>query len=175
MFTVRSHVFPALIACMSLVAPAAMAGNGVIIGVESTYGIPMDDTTDRLGLGLGGTIGYQFDFIAVKLIPEIGATYFIGPELTVPRIGGRAVIGWIVSPGVYAHFATPIGPPFATGTPGADAGLTLELSIPRLRVGAHAGVLVFGDPLPDYPRGPDTSFMGGLQLQINLGKITRDD
>ncbi|MCB9673557.1 MAG: hypothetical protein H6737_00485 [Alphaproteobacteria bacterium] len=165
-----------VVALLTLFASApALAGTHVHLAASHEWGVPMSAEGSPLGPGIAAHVGPSFSLKIARLIPEIGATYHYETGVIVPRAGGRLIIGWILTPGVYAHANAAIGEPFAAPTPGFDAGISLHLSIPFVRVGGYGGIEVFGGE--SGPGIPDQNFIGGLEiaLSIPLKKKADDD
>jgi hypothetical protein len=154
---------------VSTLAPAH-ARSTFNLGVGHEWAVPVSAEGAALGPGLQGSVGYGIGLKVARLIPEIGVSGYYEQGVLVPRVGGRFLIGWILTPGVYAHAAAAIGGPFAEPAIGFDGGASLELAVPFVRVGAYGGMQVFGGP--SGPGIPDQTFVGGLQivLSIPLGK-----
>ena len=157
------------------IAPAHADRPHLHLAAGHEWGVPMSAEGGRLGPGVQAAIGPSFSLKIARIIPEVGASYHYESEVLVPRAGARAIIGWILTPGVYAHANAAVGGPFAEPQFGFDAGASLHLSIPYLRVGGYGGIEVFGgESGPDIP---DQSFIGGLELHlaIPVGKKKDDD
>jgi hypothetical protein len=104
--------------------------------------------TGNVGSGLGGAVrfGREYDLVLLSLTPEfMGSLDKFGDpgnELTFAGLaGGRATLGKVIEPGVFAH----VGAGHAT-LPGdnltglaMDLGLTLDLTlVPAVDLGIHA-------------------------------------
>jgi hypothetical protein len=129
----------------------------------------------RLGPGVQASLGPSFSLKIARIIPEIGASYYYDSDVLVPRVGGRAILFWLLTPGIYAHANAAVGGPFAEPELGFDAGASLHLSIPYIRVGGYGGIQVFGGETG--PGIPDQSFVGGLEIAVSipLGKKPEEE
>ena len=149
-----------------LLTPTASAGDILRIGVGHEWAIGMTPEDTSIGNSLSANAGYGFALKIAKLIPEIGLSYAYQSNILIPRAGARLQIGWILTPGVYAHANMPIGGPFATGTLGFDAGVSLHVAIPFVQIGAVGGIQVFGGE--SGPGIPDKNFVGMLEIALAL-------
>ncbi|MEZ4321959.1 MAG: hypothetical protein R3F61_31095 [Myxococcota bacterium] len=157
------------------ISSPALAGTQLHLGAAHEWGVPMSAEGGRLGPGVAASIGPSFGLKIARLIPEVGASYHYESGVLVPRAGGRLILGWIVTPGVYAHANCAVGGPFADPTLGFDAGVSAHLSIPFVRVGGYGGIEVFGGE--SGPGIPDQSFIGAVEIAVSipLGKKSDDE
>lgn len=146
--------------------PGAHAGSSFRVVAAHEWGVRLDDSGAPMGPGLAGYVGYAFAAKIMRIVPEVGVNWAYGRGVLIPRVGGRLQIGWVVTPGVFVHASAPIGDPFATGTVGFDAGLSFDVALPYVHLGAFGGVQGFsGESGPDIP---DVNFIGGLQVTLAI-------
>jgi len=145
---------------------SAFAGTQLHLAASHEWAVPMESGTASLGPGIAAHAGPSFSLKLARIIPEIGASYHYQTGVLVPRAGGRLILGWLITPGVYAHANTAIGGVFAEPTFGFDAGASLHLSIPYLRVGGYGGIEVFGGQTG--PTIPDQNFVGGIEIALAI-------
>lgn len=143
------------------------------LGIGHEWAIPVTAEGAPLGPGIAGHVGLGIGLKIARLIPEVGIAGYYEQGVLVPRVGGRLLIGWIVTPGVYAHAAGAIGGPFAEPAIGFDGGASLELAVPYVRVGAYGGMQVFGGP--SGPGIPDQTIVGGLHIVLSIPIGAEDD
>ena len=150
-----------------LMALSSSAHAGDVIHVAAGHAWTQRFTRDAAQLGpvLQLDVGYGKGIGIGKIIPEAGLGLAYGSGALIPRVGARAILGWLVTPGVYAHANVALGGPFGAA-PGFDGGITLDLSLPFVRVGGFAGVQVFGGA--SGPDIPDQNFVGGIELVLSL-------
>lgn len=156
---------------LALVATAA-ARPTFNLGIGHEWALPVNAGDAALGPGIKGDLGVGIGLKVLRLIPEVGVAGYYEQGVIVPRVGGRLLVGWILTPGAYAHAAGAIGGPFAEPVLGFDSGLSLELAVPYVRVGATAGLQVFGGA--SGPEIPDQGWVGGLHVVLSL-PLKRDD
>ena len=123
----------------------------------------------KLDVGFGKGIGIG------KIIPEVGLAYAYERQVIVPRVGVRAILGWLITPGVYAHVNgawSGGGGPFPSPVLGFDSGASLHLQLPYIRISAFGGVQFFGGP--SGADIPDRNVVGGLELVLAL-PVRRDE
>lgn len=156
-----------LIAMAVFGAPAAHASNFVHVGAAHEWAIPTEAAGPALGPGVAATLGYGVRLKIARLIPEVGAAYYYESGVFVPRAGARLILGFLITPGIYAHANAAIGGPFGDALPfGFDAGASLHMTIPYVRFGGYGGIQAFGGETgPDIP---DVGFVGGLEIALVL-------
>lgn len=146
--------------------PSASAKDIVHVAVAHEWSERFTRDAGQMGPSVRLDVGYGKGIGIGKLIPEVGLAVAYDREMLVPRAGIRAILGWVVTPGAYAHVNTTVGGPFRSGTLGFDAGLTLDVSLPFVRFGGFGGLQVFGgEPGPDIP---DQNWVGGLEVALSL-------
>lgn len=129
------RILGAACAAALLTAPMeAAADGGVRAHLDLSYDVALGEVPDD-GFNMNLLVGYQLNIAILKLMPEIGTGLYYDSTALVPRAGVRAWIGSLVQPGAYVHLLYHL-PQSAAGV---DGGLTLDVSIPRLRFGAHVG------------------------------------
>lgn len=158
---------------MIALVSSAQAGSSFRLVAAHEWGVRMDDSTAPMGPGVAAYIGYAAAAKIARVVPEVGVGYAYNRQVWVPRIGGRIQIGWLLTPGIYAHASTAIGEPFATPTFGFDAGLSLDLALPYLHFGGFGGIQAFGGS--SAPDVPDLNFVGGLQMTLAIPVGKKDD
>jgi hypothetical protein len=146
--------------------PAATAGDIVHVAISHEWSERFTRDAASLGPSLKGDVGYGFGIGLGKLIPEVGVGYAYETGVLVPRAGARAILGWLITPGVYAHLNSGIGGPFENPVLGFDGGITLDLSLPYVRLGGFAGVQVFGGPTG--PTIPDQNWTAGFEIALSI-------
>lgn len=151
----------------------ALAGDSLRLGFAHEWGVRATDTNAPMGPGAAVYVGYAFGAPLVKFVPEIGVLYAYGRDVWVPRAGLRVQIGFILLPGIFVHAASPIGSPFEAPTFGFDAGLSLDIELPYIKLGGFGGLQAFGGA--SGPDIPDVNFIGGLQLTIAIPTSKDDD
>lgn len=156
-------------------ASIAHGGSSFRLVAAHEWGVRMDDTSAPMGPGLAAYVGYAAAAKIARIVPEVGVAYAYNRGIWIPRVGARIQIGWLITPGLYAHASSPIGAPFETPTFGFDAGLSLDLALPYIHVGGFGGIQAFGGA--SGPDVPDLNFVGGLQLTlaIPVGKKEKKD
>lgn len=160
-----------MLALFALLTPSAQARD--VVHVTAGYAFTERFTRDagQLGPMLQLDVGYGKGIGIGKIIPEVGLGLAHDTGVLVPRVGARAILGWLITPGVYAHGNVALGGPFGAA-PGFDSGITLDLSLPYVRVGAFGGIQVFGgESGPDIP---DQNLVGGFEVVLSL-PVGRDD
>ena len=106
-----------------------------------------DGLESELGSGFGGAVrfGREYDVLLLSLTPELMATLhtFSKPDALqfAGMAGGRATLGKVIEPGVFAHVgAGHVDPARTDSLTGFafDVGLTLDLTvIPAVDLGVH--------------------------------------
>ncbi len=119
------------------------------------------EAAPQLGTGVGARLGLPIDLGPIELVPEAGASFWLGDGLIVPDVGARARFGAAIQPGLYAHALFPLPTPGGP-TRGWDAGASLDVTLLPVDIGVHAGALTLGGPaLPTT-----TSLVAGVRLGI---------
>ena len=133
---------------------------GTRLAFDVDYANRLD--TDDSGFGGAVRFGREYDVVLLSLTPEFMANLhqFSGPGEPLGfagMAGGRATIGKIIEPGVFAH----VGVGHATTEPdsltglGFDLGLTVDLTlIPAVDLGVHGAYdsVGWGDDTFDWYR-----------------------
>lgn len=161
-----------MLALFFLFAPDAQARDIVHVAVSHEWSERFTRDAGSLGPSLKADVGFGKGIGIGKIIPEVGVGYAYQSGILVPRAGARAILGWVVTPGMYTHVNAGIGGPFASPVLGFDAGLTLDLSLPFVRVGGFGGVQVFGGP--SGPTIPDQNWVFGLEIALSI-PVTKGD
>lgn len=146
--------------------PSAVAGDSLRVVVAHEWGVRMVDSGSPMGPGVAGYVGYAFAARIARIVPEVGVGWAYNRNVIVPRVGGRLQIGWLLTPGIYAHGNMAVGDPFPAGTFGFDGGLSLDLALPYVHLGGFGGIQAFaGESGPDIP---DLNFVGGVQVTLAI-------
>ena len=146
----------ALFAC--LLPSVAAAGPVLDARVD---GAVTGKNAPQLGTGIGARVGLPIDVGPITLVPEGGATFWIGDGLVVPDVGASARFGTALQPGVYAHLLFPLPTPGGP-TRGWDTGASLELTVLPVDIGLHAGALTLSGPA----QPTTTALVGGVHLGL---------
>ena len=119
-----------------------LGGTRLAFDLDYTNGLVSD-----LGSGMGGAVrfGREYDLLILSLTPEfMGSLAKFGEpgnELTYAGLaGGRATIGKVIEPGVFAHVGAGHADMPGDGLTGLafDLGLTLDITlIPAVDLGVH--------------------------------------
>lgn len=150
-----------------LIAPRAHASDFVHVGVAHEWTVATEPGGPSLGEGVAGSLGYGIRLKILRLVPEVGVAYYYTRDVWVPRVGARLLVGFVVTPGLYAHANAALGGPFGDALPvGFDAGGSLHLSVPFVRAGGYAGIQAFGGA--SGPDIPDVGFVVGVELALAL-------
>ena len=104
--------------------PSASARDVVHIALAHEWSERYTRDAGQMGPSIRADLGYGFGIGIGKLIPEVGTSIAYESGVVIPRAGVRAILGWLVTPGVYAHGNLALGGPFASPAPGFDAGST---------------------------------------------------
>jgi len=113
---------------------------GPVVGLQTDYAATTEKTTGPNGLGLTGRVGYGFDVGVVEIIPELEVSWF--PDTWIPKVGGRAMIGKGIEPGLFGHLLLPM---WRQSDPirGWDAGAVIDFTAaPMVDIGLHGGAMV---------------------------------
>jgi hypothetical protein len=117
--------------------------------------------TDDSGFGGAVRFGREYDVVLLSLTPEFMANLnqFSGPGSPTEfagMAGGRATIGKIIEPGVFAHVGVGhVSQPDSLTGLGFDLGLTVDLTlIPAVDLGVHGAYdsVGWGDETFDWYR-----------------------
>ncbi len=155
-----SHSRMGVIALFSLAPSLASAGPVFDARLD---GAIYEDDGPQLGTGLGARLGLPIDLGPIEVVPEAGATFWMGDGLLVPDLGARVHFGAAVQPGVYAHALFPLPTPGGP-TRGWDAGGSLDFTFLPVDLGVHAGAVTLSGPaLPSR-----TAFVGGLRVGLTF-------
>ncbi len=146
---------------LCLLAPS-LAAAGPVIDARLDAAVS-GDQAPQLGTGIGGRVGLPIDVGPIELIPEAGATFWMGDGLVVPDAGARARFGAALKPGVYGHALFPLPTPGGPSR-GWDAGASLDFTMLPVDIGLHAGMVSLSGRTVDTT----TSFVGGLSLGLTF-------
>ncbi|MCA9566278.1 MAG: hypothetical protein KC656_00470 [Myxococcales bacterium] len=152
--------------------PSASARDVVHIALAHEWSERYTRDAGQMGPSIRADLGYGFGIGIGKLIPEVGTSIAYESGVVIPRAGVRAILGWLVTPGVYAHGNLALGGPFASPAPGFDAGLTVDLSLPFVRLGVFGGGQFFGGA--SGPTIPDQNVVFGMEACLSI-PIGADD
>lgn len=155
-----------------LLASDAHARDVAHVAVSHEWSERFTRDAGSLGPSLKADLGFGKGIGIGKLIPEAGVGYAYESGVVVPRAGVRAILGWVVTPGLYSHVIAGLGGPFQDPLLGFDGGLTLDLSLPYVRVGGFGGIQVFGGPSGTSIPDQNWTFGVELALSIPVGKRT---
>jgi hypothetical protein len=156
-----SHIRMGGIALFTLFAPT-LAVAGPVLDARIDGAVSGADAP-QLGTGLGARVGFPIDVGPIEVIPEAGATFWMGDGLLAPDLGARARRGAAVRPGAYAHVLFPLPTPGGP-TRGWDAGGSLDVTFLPVELGVHAGAVTFdGQGVPSR-----TAFVGGLRVGLTF-------
>ena len=145
---------------------SAQAGDSFRVGIAHEWGVRMTDDVAPMGPGLAGYVGYAIGLKILRFVPEVGIGWAYNRNVLIPRAGGRIQIGWILTPGIYAHGSMAVGDPFASGTFGFDGGLSFDIAVPYVQFGGFGGIQAFAGE--SGPNIPDLNFVGGVQVTLTV-------
>ncbi len=153
-------VFPiAAVAVLAGFAPRDAAAATVSVDVGMKTLVP-NGTTAEPTLGL--RLGHEVDLKVARFVPEIGVVGIPETSFFGGIVGGRFSFLRLIEPGAYAH----LGYGGIIGEPGGatyDGGLQVDLVVPHVRVGVHAGA-----ELDRSAGSSDPFFVAGLHTGVRF-------